>query len=108
LDSPVIQQAAVHVVVKGEVVYFADADPRLPQAEADGVVGELPVGVLLADQSLFFNKSEQFPVADQSRGGVVKEAGDSEDDHTILFSSSSIAASRRCTSCATASLRMNE
>src|SRR2546430_5958877 len=63
LNSPIIQQTAVHIVVKGEIVYLLHTDSRLPQAEADGAMGELSESVLLADQSLFFNKSDQFAIA---------------------------------------------
>src|SRR5216684_2896707 len=109
LNSPIIQQTAIHIVVKREIVHLFDADSCPPEAEANGVMGKLPMGMLLADQPFFFNKSDQFTIADQGCGSVMKQASDSEDDHTPLFSSSSSSmASWRRTSCATTSLRMSE
>ena len=51
-------------------VHVADADPRLPQAELDGLVGK-GLRVLLAVEPLLLHERHGLAVLHQRRGGVV-------------------------------------
>lgn len=75
--------------VEDDMLQIVGGDPCLAQAEIDGLLRKAVV-VFLAREAFFHRSGDQFAVVEERGGGVVIEAGNTEDVHQLALLSGGI------------------